>query len=133
MPLIYLRWITREMVRALPEQRFVFGDNLQRVGMGGQAAAMRGEPNAIGIVTKRAPGMAPGDFFSDGCASDRHAMFADLGQVREALKEGRVVKVPRDGLGTGLSELPKRAPVLYGALWTIFDHWSPEGCPWPAS
>jgi redox-sensitive bicupin YhaK (pirin superfamily) len=29
---------------------FVFGDNLRRTGFGGQAAEMRGEPNAVGIA-----------------------------------------------------------------------------------
>ncbi len=57
--------ITRQMVRAEPEAYWVFGDNLARKGLGGKAREMRGEPNTIGIVTKRAPTMNPEAFFSD--------------------------------------------------------------------
>jgi len=45
--------ITRQMLRAEPGTLWVFGDNLQRKGLGGQAKEMRGEPNAIGIPTKK--------------------------------------------------------------------------------
>lgn len=36
-----------------PKVLYVFGDNLERKGFGGQAYEMRGEPNAFGIATKR--------------------------------------------------------------------------------
>lgn len=111
--IVYLDWITRDMLRAEPDARFVFGDNLDRVGMGGQAGAMRGEPNAIGVATKRHPGSRDGDFFADEIAADLEAVNADLGKVEQALAEGRVVYIPKDGLGTGLSELPTRAPKLH--------------------
>ena len=50
-----IRFITREYVRANPDKIFLFGDNLEQRGLGGQAAAMRGEPNAVGIPTKKRP------------------------------------------------------------------------------
>lgn len=43
----------------------LFGDNLERRGFGGQAASMRGEPNAIGIPTKKSPTYKDEAFFSD--------------------------------------------------------------------
>jgi hypothetical protein len=49
---IRLKHITREMVRADPSTVFVFGDNMARNGLAGQAKEMRGEPNAIGVPTK---------------------------------------------------------------------------------
>lgn len=109
----FLPWITREAVRAEPDARFVFGDNLLRIGFGGQAGAMRGEPNAIGVATKAAPGMSDDDFFSDDEAGDRATVDADIDRVVAALIEGRTVYLPTDGLGTGLSELPTRAPALH--------------------
>lgn len=56
MPVKYLAWITRDMLRKEPEARFVFGDNAYRKGFGGQAKEMRGEPNALGVATKWYPG-----------------------------------------------------------------------------
>ena len=54
---------------------FVFGDNMERCGFGGQAAAMRGEPNAVGVPTKWAPGSAPADFFCDDDLKDLAVLF----------------------------------------------------------
>ncbi len=54
MTLLYIKKYTRAYIRAHPDWLFVFGDNMMRRGFGGQAAEARGEPNAIGIATKRA-------------------------------------------------------------------------------
>ena len=104
-------WITRADLQANPDRVYLFGDNLLRIGMGGQAGAMRGEPNAIGVATKKAPGMADRDFFTDAeysanCAQIDH----DLTRAFEAKTRGRVIVIPSDGLGTGLSEMPTRCP-----------------------
>ncbi len=66
--IVFLDWITRDMVRAEPDARFVFGDNVEREGFGGQAAAMRGEPNAIGVATKWSTGGAEHDYYASGDA-----------------------------------------------------------------
>lgn len=106
-------WITRQNLKDNPRTLYVFGDNLQEVGHGGQAASMRGEPNALGIPTKRSPSMAPRAFFTDadldevGPIIDRK--FAIL---RAHVDAGGDVVFPQDGLGTGLSELPQRAPAI---------------------
>ena len=47
---------TPGLLRSMPEKIFVFGDNLLQRGTKGQAA-IRGEPNAVGVPTKRAPSM----------------------------------------------------------------------------
>ena len=60
-----MRFITRDYVRANRDKLFLFGDNLEQRGLGGQAAAMRGEPNAIGIPTKKSPSYRADAFFSD--------------------------------------------------------------------
>jgi hypothetical protein len=54
----------KQLLRDYPSVYFVFGDNLKRYGAGGQAV-IRHEPNAIGIATKRAPGISREDYFSD--------------------------------------------------------------------
>lgn len=111
--LLFRKWITREMVQIEAEARFVFGDNVLRRGYGGQAGAMRGEPNAIGVATKWAPGGSGPDFFEDDDPDALAVINADLDRVVTALAEGCTVYVPEDGLGTGLSELPTRAPNLH--------------------
>jgi hypothetical protein len=127
---VYLDWITRERVRSEPEAFFVFGDNAERVGMGGQAGAMRGEPNAIGVATKWSPSGMPEAFFSDSDPLCLAIVEADLDHVDDAVRKGRVVYVPRDGLGTGLSELPSRAPSILQHINARFRAMPGEPCPW---
>lgn len=130
MPIVYQKMIHREDLRANPDKFYVFGDNAVRIGMGGQAGEMRGEPNAIGVATKRAPSMSPGSFFSD-CEEDARTLAADMLIVNSALMTAKIVVVPRDGLGTGLSQLPTRAPRLYAGLYAFFHlHSDNIGCPW---
>lgn len=117
MPVLKKKWIKREDLRANPEVLFLFGDNAMRIGMGGQAGAMRGEPNAVGIRTKWAPGCGPGDYFNDAQHDRIYPMILeDLEPVRAHLKKGGAVVIPEDGLGTGLSRLPDFAPEVHSWL-----------------
>jgi len=120
-----MKWITREFVQANPLKVFLFGDNLERVGMGGQAGAMRGEPNAVGIPTKKTPSMDESAFFTDdefeeNCkAIDAALMDAWqlwLDYVATYCTADIAVVIPSDGLGTGLAELDKRAPRTFAYL-----------------
>ena len=129
--IVFLNWITRDMLRAEPGARFVFGDNTKRVGLGGQAGAMRGEPNAIGVATKWAPGGGDADFFRDDDFDALYAVDADIDEVVAAVADGRTVYVPRDGLGTGLSELPTRAPKLHRHIVDRFAAMVPYGDEFP--
>ena len=124
--LVFVKRITRDMLRAEPEARFVFGDNVARKGMGGQAKEMRGEPNAIGVVTKWGPSMVPGVFFSDDDHDATEHVGSDLLDVAHALSVGRTVYFPADGIGTGLSELPKRAPKLHAKIGEYIARLSAE-------
>ena len=45
--------ITRDKIKENPDVLYLFGDNLLRKGLGGQAKEMRGEPNTLGIVSKK--------------------------------------------------------------------------------
>jgi len=82
---------------------------------------MRGEPNAIGLVTKRSPAMDEGAFLSDESPEDCRAVFADIQRIRDAIYDGRKVYAPSDGIGTGLAQLPRRAPKLYRAIYEFFE------------
>ena len=107
--------ITREFVRSHPTWLFVFGDNLAKKGLGGQAREMRGEPNAVGIATKRSPSMNSDAFFSD---SDIHNVIV-MGAIKDSFRilefhllSGDVVVIPKNGVGGGLANLPVNAPLI---------------------
>lgn len=113
-----MRFITREYVRANPDNLFLFGDNLERRGLGGQAAAMRGEPNAIGIPTKKSPSYSDGAYFRDEEFEQNKAAIDDafIKLITAVSGAIRVIIVPSNGLGTGRAELNKRAPRTYAYL-----------------
>lgn len=52
MIVLHQKFIFREDLQANPDVYYLFGDNVERRGLGGQAKEMRGEPNAIGVATK---------------------------------------------------------------------------------
>ena len=113
-----LKYITREYVKANPDKLFLFGDNLEQRGFGGQAAAMRGEPNAVGIPTKKKPSREESAFFSDDeFELNKSALEAALSPVFIAVSDNNItVVIPADGLGTGRAELDRRAPRTFAYL-----------------
>lgn len=111
MTVLFQKFIFRSDMQANPAVKYLFGDNLVRKGFGGQAKEMRGEPNAIGIATKRTPSNNPGEFFSDDTFDENVAAIEkDLIPAFDHVRSGGILIIPADGLGTGLSELPQRAP-----------------------
>ncbi|WP_439357738.1 hypothetical protein [Bradyrhizobium sp. DASA03007] len=111
MPIRYQKFIRRQDLRNNRDKFYVFGDNVLRIGYGGQAREMRGESNAIGVVTKWAPSNNTTDFFDDD-PSCWARVTEDLTKVARLLAQGETVIVPEDGIGTGLAQLPRRAPKL---------------------
>jgi hypothetical protein len=102
------------MARESPNSLFVFGDNMVRRGLGGQAAALRGEPNAVGIPTKWFPTMEEKAYFVDEDLW-RVKPFIDVAfdELAEHLSAGGEVVWPKDGVGSGLAELESRAPAIW--------------------
>jgi hypothetical protein len=114
MPLIKMRYITRQFVRAHPDWVFLFGDNMERRGLGGQAREMRGEPNVIGIPTKWSPSNDDSAFFCDADLPNiQERLDQDLRRVDYAVGLGKTVILPADGIGTGRAQLEVRAPAIY--------------------
>ena len=117
--IIYQSRIYRADLRANPDVYYIFGDNVERIGLGGQAKEMRGEPNAVGVATKWAPRMNDSDFFSDDQYDEiTQILLNDLRPIMVPIlyQSSKCVIVPMDGIGTGLSELPTRAPKIYQFL-----------------
>lgn len=102
--------------QADPDALFVFGDNLERTGKGGQAT-IRDCANAIGLASKIAPRRDDDAFFADANADLFLPELRRFHQiVAPHLKAGGTVWWPADGIGTGLSEMPARAPALYARM-----------------
>jgi hypothetical protein len=112
--------ITRRDLQTNPDTLYVFGDNMRRRGMGGQAAEMRGEPNAVGIPTKWRPSRTEWDFFRNQHWYEypdiRASIDAAFNRIEAALRAGKSIVFPQAGIGTGLAELPVRAPVIFAHL-----------------
>ncbi len=119
--LFYSGWLTPELCREHRDKLFVFGDNLKRFGMGGQAI-IRNEPNAYGIATKRLPSMHEGSFFEEDNLDDLDAVLEDIEDLWAHLKEtddSVVIPVTSAGqisLGLERAELVQRAPSIYKTI-----------------
>lgn len=115
--------VSREDLRRNPGVLYVFGDNLQRAGRGGQAREMRGEPNAVGVATKIAPDMGRYAFFTDDpgdVIAQNRMLDEDMKPLFEHVKRGGIIVWPADGIGTGLSDLPNRSPHTWDYLQQKF-------------
>jgi len=106
--IIYQYRIYRKDLKANRDVLYVFGDNLDRQGYGGQAAEIRGEPNAFGIATKRGIGHGfPDDYFFDTQEDAQVHVDNDFANLLKEYREGKYKMIvwPLEGIGTGLSRL----------------------------
>jgi len=119
---IFQKWISRSDLMDNPDKIYVFGDNNKRYGLGGQAKEMRGELNAFGIPTKWAPLTSDDAYFSDA-QYDVVAKIFDFHfkKLKSHIENGTSVVFPTDGLGTGLSQLPQRAPKINELLQNLIS------------
>lgn len=100
-------------VKANPDKIYVFGDNTQRVGTGGQAQ-IRNNPNAFGIATKLKPTMNADAFMTDNdLESNKQIIDSDIAKIKT---QNKTVVLPKDGFGTGLAKLKEKAPKTYEYL-----------------
>lgn len=119
----YSGWYSAELCQEHQHLTFVFGDNVKRFGMGGQAI-IRHEPNSYGIPTKRLPSMASGSFFEEGNAVDLDNVLSRIEVLWGRLKDGHTIVIPinEDGevsLGLERARLKEVAPSIYS---TIVQH-----------
>ena len=111
------RWSVKSC-RDAPRSLFIFGDNNVGRGTRGQAC-IRGQPNALGIPTKKLPSWDPSAYYNDDDYKDNRArIIIAISVIMTRLDDGDYdcVVLPADGLGTGLADLPRRAPKTFRCL-----------------
>jgi len=112
------KWYDISMLSANPKKLYVFGDNTIRAGRGGQAS-IRDCFNAIGVATKRLPSLGESSYYNDS-ESDYKAITNDLFNLSKVISSPEyqdwTIVFPKDGLGTGLAEMPQRSPFLFDVM-----------------
>lgn len=109
--------------RRNPRSLFVFGDNLVGKGKKGQAV-IRGEPNSVGIPTKKAPRLVASAFFTDDeLESNKAAIYLARDRIVELMGSGNYdeLVLPADGWGGGLAQLPEKAPQTYKIVLEVYE------------
>jgi len=106
-------YYTTALLKANPDKIYVFGDNVTQTGKGGQAI-VRDEENAFGIPTKSSPNTYEKAYFNDKMYE---ANISLINRAIEKIKaDGRIIVLPKDGLGTGLAKTKEKAPDTYQYL-----------------
>lgn len=117
MPLEKAVFYTRNEIKTNPDKLYIFGDNFAQKGYGGQAREARGEPNSIGIPTKRNPNWSDAAYLTDADFEEWLSLaLPNMELAKQALAEGKTVVLPASGIGTGLAELETRAPKIFNTL-----------------
>lgn len=121
--IIFQKFIYREDLIKNRRVRYLFGDNDEREGLGGQAKEMRGEPNAIGIRVKKSPGTYNIAYYKDSEYNEnRKKIFEDFNKVENYLIQGGIVIIPSDGIGTGLAKLKEFAPKTLNCINSCIEY-----------
>lgn len=106
--------VTPEMIRRSENAVFIFGDNLLRYGLGGQAAVCRPFVDlgkAFGIPTKREPKNNENSYFADR-KDEYDAVIESLKRIERMHDSGRdIFFLPC--IGEGRAQLPSRSPGIY--------------------
>jgi predicted kinase len=109
--------ILRTEVKENPNTLYLFGDNDVRKGYGGQAKEMRGEPNTIGISTKKLPARTEEAYKTDKDLDiNKKIITADINKAITEWNTGKYNRLVIPQMGVGLAELPTRAPKTYEFL-----------------
>lgn len=110
------KFITEMNIVTHQDILFVFGDNLQKFGRGGQAGVCRGNHNTAGVPTKIFPSMSKESFFND------QQFNSNKFHIDEAIKmiQTRLPNFSRlyifPNIGEGLAKLDIKAPITYKYL-----------------
>ena len=114
-------WSKKDCI-ARPDALFVFGDNDRRFGNKGQAV-IRDCANSVGVPTKKYPSLDFFSYYNDSELSENKKKIKTAIKLIISLsKKYKTVYLPENGLGTGLADLPIRAPNTYVYLQKKIEH-----------
>lgn len=103
---------TPELVSANTDTIFIFGDNERRYGKGGQAI-IRDFNNSFGLRTKGSIVLYWND---ETFEHNKRCIDEDVRGIKQLISTNLNVVFSTNGYGTGLAELPHRAPKTYQYL-----------------
>jgi hypothetical protein len=110
------RWWTIDDCLQHPDYLFIYGDNDIHQGKGGQAI-IRSQPNSLGVPTKKRPTNQSTSFYTDQeYQQNIQKIDQALAQIIGVSHLYKKIIFPKDGLGTGLAQLPMKAPKTYQYL-----------------
>jgi len=113
-----MQMITEVMIAAAPDGYvYVFGDNLEHFGLGGQAKVARPFVKcgkAYGIPTKRKPDNDESSFFADR-DDEIYAVRRAFSEIRRMIAQGMTI-VFFSNIGEGLADLEHRSPAIFGMI-----------------
>ena len=114
-------WFSIKQCIENPDKLYIFGDNTLRAGKGGQAQ-IRDCENSFGICTKWTPTTSNEAYFSD-TINCLEIIERDISELIKLSKDGKYKEIifPWDGLGSGLSKMPEKCPLLYKRLNKIIS------------
>lgn len=115
---VYTQMWTKEACAKYSDKLFVFGDNTQRNGTGGQAV-IRKCINSIGVATKFLPSTAEDAFFSDkDYIAIKPIIDRDILEIKLKFFTNNYDKLVlgKDGYGTGYAKLYEKAPLIFQYL-----------------
>lgn len=89
---------------------YIFGDNNIKKGLGGQAI-IRDCVNSVGIPTKKYPNNNPESFYNDDEYDNNcKNIYDSIVNIIRICKTYETIVFPKNGFGTGLADLPRKAP-----------------------
>ncbi len=113
---VVLSYYDYRIVRKYPKWLFLFGDNDQKTGTGGQAC-IRHESNTAGIPTKKRPSNLKLSFYTDEEFKDNDdKIFNAIEHIKYIMVDYDAIVFPANGFGTGLADLPTKAPKTFQIL-----------------
>lgn len=98
-----------------PQHIFIYGDNYNRRGRGGQAI-IRNEPNTLGLVTKWYPSDNANAYFRDDDMNASVQITTSFERILDILDQGKSIVLSSQGYGNGYARLPIVAPKLFKKL-----------------
>lgn len=115
----FIEYYDVEFCRKNSKSIIVFGDNLKGHGKNGQAI-IRDEHNSFGVPTKREPTMAKDAYFSDK-KEEYEIVKEKLISLWNLHKEGKTIVLPVNQIGTGLSKIEEKSPLIHKFISRFYE------------